>query len=278
MNKLQAKVTIKKENDTITVVASDETLDRHGEVLPIDQWDLSKFIGSPRMLVDHNHQVEKIVGKWVNPRVENKQLLFDAVFHEYTELSKAVKQMVEGGFLNTVSVGFIPHGPKKDGDRETFELIETSWVTVPANPSATVVNRMKALEKEPITPEQEEKIKDWVKSNDEEEELDGTDPEDSNDDDEQEVEPDELPPEEGDVITSVESFRAWQNKKSADTVLKVDVSFLQKIIEDSEQLQALTTDKKKVEAARKKKLLRLALKEVASTTSHLLRELKKSSD
>jgi len=112
---LVAKVKVLKSAGKITVVASDETLDRHGDVLPIDQWDLTKFLMSPRMLVDHNHQVEKIVGKWENVRIEGKQLLMDANFHGFTPLSKAVEEMVNKDYLDTTSVGFIQHGPKEDG-------------------------------------------------------------------------------------------------------------------------------------------------------------------
>lgn len=161
MKKLQltAKI-LKGENKQITVVASDETLDRHGDVLKIEDWDLSQFLKAPRMLIDHDHRVEKIVGRWENPRIENRQLLLDANFHDITELSRAVHQMVEQDHLNSVSIGAIYNPPENDGERGKMELIETSWVTVGANPNALVVSR--ALE---IVESDEEinKIKEFVK-------------------------------------------------------------------------------------------------------------------
>lgn len=266
---LQAKVKIQKSGDVITVVASDETLDRHGEVLPIDQWDLSMFKQSPRMLVDHNHQVEKIVGKWVNPRIQGKELLLDAQFHDFTPLAKAVKQMVEEGYLNTVSVGFIPHGPEKDGGREVFELIETSWVTVPANPNAQVQAAFKALEGKELTADEKKKLEEYVgKDFDEADELEDSDdilPD--KDEDEQD----------GDVpVKSIEEFKTWQEKNKEEVVLLCEAQFISKLITDSEQLQTLTADKKaKVEIAKRNELLRLSLKAVAGHTSHLLREMNK---
>lgn len=272
MKRLQAKVTIKKDDNKITVIASDETLDRHGEVLPIDQWDLTKFNTAPRMLVDHNHQVEKIVGKWVNPRIENRQLMFDAVFHDFTPLAIAVKQMVMEGYLNTVSVGFIPHGPQKDGGKDTFELIETSWVTVPANPSATVVNRMKALENEPITVEQEAKIKEWAQKEDIEDDIPAEDPEDPvTPPTEEEIEEEEMTP-----ISSVEDFKEWRKEKMVEDRVLCSVEFIEQLIESSEQLKTLTLNKK-VEIAKQEKIMRLALKQAAGAISHLLREANKNS-
>jgi HK97 family phage prohead protease len=276
MNKkfLQAKVSIQKDSGKITVVASDETLDRHGEVLSIEQWDLSKFAGSPRMLVDHNHQVEKIVGKWKNARVENGKLLMDADFHDFTPLAKAVKQMVEEGYLDTVSVGFIPHGPKKDGDKGSYELIETSWVTVPANPSARVQAAFKALEGKSLTAEEEAKLKDFVEDADEpieeEEEL-----EDGHDDEDEDTEDDGVEVVEERILTTIADV-----KQLPATTEKVLVSYglITQLIADSEKLQTLIADDKaKVVSARKEKLVREALKTAARNISASLQELNKIS-
>lgn len=160
MKKLQfiAKI-VKGDSNKITVVASDETLDRHGEVLKIEDWDLSEFIKAPRMLIDHDHRVEKIVGRWENPRIENRQLLLDANFHDITELSREVHKMVLEDHLNSVSVGAIYNPPDNDGQRGRLELIETSWVTVGANPNALTIS--KALEADE-TNEDVSKIKDFV--------------------------------------------------------------------------------------------------------------------
>lgn len=275
-----AKVKLVKASNKITVIASDETLDRHGDVLPIDQWDLTKFLGSPRMLVDHNHQVEKIVGRWENARIENKQLLMDANFHEITPLSKAVKEMVDGDYLDTVSVGFISHGPAKDGDRGSMELIETSWVTVPANPSARV---MKAALDEQVSDEQKVKVKDFLKdlsdngkpADDEDDEDEDESLEDAGDDDDDKIDDTEKDDEEelslGTAITSVEMF-----KKLPKETLKVECSydFIMQLVNDSEKLKTLTeSEKAKVDAAFKSRLVQEALKEAARMVNHALKEI-----
>lgn len=139
---------IQKSGDEITIVATDETLDRYGEVLNIEDWDISKYKQNPVLLIDHNHRVENIVGLAKNIRIEKdtkRRMTFSPVFHEITPLSKQVKEMVETGNLLTVSVGFIPHSPDKDGERGMNELIEISFVTVPANPGAHVLTSSELL-------------------------------------------------------------------------------------------------------------------------------------
>lgn len=158
---------VKGDGNKITVVASDETLDRHGDVLKIEDWDLSHFVKAPRMLVDHDHRVEKIVGRWENPRIENRQLLLDANFHDITELSRAVHQMVIEDHLNSVSIGAIYNAPESDGQRGKMELIETSWVTVGANPSALVVSRALELKEATESDEDVAKVKTFLDVKDE---------------------------------------------------------------------------------------------------------------
>ena len=147
------------DNGKITFVASDETLDRGNEVIPIDSWDLKNFKKNPVLLVNHDYKVENIVGLAKNIRIENNQMLFDPEFHEITQLSKDVKEMVEQEVLNSVSVGFMPKGPKKDGDKASNELFEISFVPVPANPSAI---RLEAVMAKSIDDIVKNEVSDWV--------------------------------------------------------------------------------------------------------------------
>ena len=263
---LRGKIELKKLGDVITVVASDESLDRHGDVLPIENWDLSKFIRSPRMLVDHNHEVASIVGKWTNVRIEGKKLLMDADFHGITELSKAVQEMVQKDYLDTVSVGFISHGPTRDGGSDSFELIETSWVTVPANPNARVELAMKsALEK--TTDEEKKSIKSFV-GDDELESSDDIIPDET---DEDEPEPT--------IITEpvIDDEKDFNKVNPEVKEVKITYRLFKKLIEDSEKLQTLTiADKADVDKAlRTAKIMKLAFKEAAHVVSDALRQLNK---
>lgn len=121
-------------------IASDETLDRQGEVIGIDTWDLANFQKNPVLLVNHDYRVETIVGRAANVGFNmvdgNKVLTFEPEFHGLTQLSREVQMMVEQGILSTVSVGFLRRSPRDDGDTKINELMEISFVPVPANPSA----------------------------------------------------------------------------------------------------------------------------------------------
>jgi len=132
---IQAKVE-KSADGKVTFIASDESTDRYGDKLDMGMWDLKNFKKAPRLFVDHNPSVEKIVGVAKKIRVEGKQLLFEPEFHAITELARTVKAMVEEGVLDTVSVGFLWLEDK-------YELLEISFVGLPANTNARL---QKALE------------------------------------------------------------------------------------------------------------------------------------
>lgn len=140
----------------LTIVASDETLDRMGEVIPLESWDLKNYKKNPVLLVDHEYVVGNIVGRAKNLKIGDKQMTFTPEFHGLTQLSQEVEKMVKSDFAPAVSVGFLPHGPAKDGDKGSNELLEISFVAVPANPNALAL-AMKAFK-----PEQESEIKSWL--------------------------------------------------------------------------------------------------------------------
>ncbi len=293
---LKAKVIIQKDEKKITVIASDETFDRHGDVLPIESWDLSKFLTAPRMLIDHDHRVSSIVGKWENVRIEGKKLLMDANFHDFTDIAKAVRQMVEEGYLNTVSVGFIFNPPEGDRQRPTFELIETSWVTVPANVNARVTEMLKSATEKSISAETEKQVKEFAGETKDEEDPD-KDPEEEEEEIEPKIDPETgepIEPEEVDeeeeipeadlddeeelALGSIAEFKEKDSTLDEKGNVLISVSFLRKLVADSEQLQTLTD--KGLEVIRAKKvaeITRLAMKEAAGLLSHSLREANKSS-
>lgn len=141
MNKNFIKATVSRAADgRIEFIATDETLDRQGEVIPIDSWDLSNYLKNPVLLVNHEYKVQNIVGRAERVRVERRSsrdvMVFEPVFHGLTQLSKEVEAMVNEGVLATVSVGFLRRMPNEDGDKQLNELMEISFVPVPANPSA----------------------------------------------------------------------------------------------------------------------------------------------
>lgn len=163
--------------EKITIIASDETLDRYGEVVPLDAWDLRNYKKNPVLLVDHNYSMSAIVGRAKNLKVGEKEFTFEPEFHNITQLATEVQKMVEEGFAPAVSVGFIPHGPAKDGGKGTNELLEISFVAVPANPSALVLqNALKA-----VKADEETEIKSWVEVQNKSEDDDTEEKEDGED-------------------------------------------------------------------------------------------------
>jgi hypothetical protein len=163
----------------MTAVATDETMDRHGESLPVDAWDFSNFIKNPVLQFAHDYYSPPI-GVAKNIRREGTAILFDPVFHEITQFAKEIKKMYQEGIMSAFSVGFIPH----EGDKPRLELLEISAVPVPANPSAVVIDKSikeikdddkKAMdewlknelkEKQPINIEDKEWEKEMKKLND----------------------------------------------------------------------------------------------------------------
>jgi HK97 family phage prohead protease len=137
------------EDRTFTFVFSDESVDRYGDVIFARGWDLANFNANPIALFAHDAgTVENVIGRAKNVRVEGSRLIGDIEFMsaEVNPNAEIVFQMVKGGFLNTVSVGFQPIEWElaKDKSRpqgvnfKKQELLEISIVPIPANANALV--------------------------------------------------------------------------------------------------------------------------------------------
>jgi len=119
-------------------VASTSTLDRQGESIDQNGWNLKNFKKNPVLLWAHNHD-EPPIGTAKNIKIEGTgkqaKLTFEPVFHDITDKAKAVGKLFAEGVMNSFSVGFMP----LEADGNTFtksELLEISAVGVPANPEA----------------------------------------------------------------------------------------------------------------------------------------------
>lgn len=150
---------MEKQGDDVVFVATDETVDRHNESIPLDSWDTENYLKSPRLLVDHDHRVEKIVGRAMDVKTNSRRMTFRPEFHGITTLSREVEAMVKAGHLDTVSVGFIPHPPAQGEEYGKNELVEISFVTVPANPNA---RRIKSLLEESEKDEEKGKVEKFM--------------------------------------------------------------------------------------------------------------------
>ncbi len=143
-------------DDPFDFVLSDESVDRMGDVIRADGWDLAAFRKNPIALMGHSH--EHILGVWENVRVEGKQLLGRLKLAKpgTSELIDTVRSLIEQRILKAVSVGFQPieAEPRKSGGGFDFiksALHEVSVVSVPANPNALAIAKA-------LSPEVAEKL------------------------------------------------------------------------------------------------------------------------
>jgi len=121
-------------------VFNDETkVNDRGFILLNSGIDLTRFKDNPVML--HQHDPEKVVGRWENWRIEGTKLLADPVFDEGDEDAKKVMGKVDRNFLKGASPWIIPLEAEL---REIpglgylavvtkSELMEASIVSVPSN-------------------------------------------------------------------------------------------------------------------------------------------------
>lgn len=137
------EATITKASDgSFIAVASTNSVDRHGEVVDNNGWDLKSFKKNPVILWAHDH-TEPAIGvskkTWVEGAGKKAKLMIQPILHDVTEKARAVKQLVEMGVINSLSVGF---KPLESPDGVTFtknELLEVSMVNVPANADAMMM-------------------------------------------------------------------------------------------------------------------------------------------
>lgn len=141
----------------IRFIGSDETLDRDGDIVSIDGWDVANYLKNPVVIYGHNYHDLPIGKATVIVDKRARQLLFDVKFPAIEELSSdpanpsehalkidAIYNMAKAGILNTVSVGFRGLESEPTGTGRMFrrqELMEVSIVPVPANPNAVAVLR-----------------------------------------------------------------------------------------------------------------------------------------
>lgn len=131
------------ENGTFKVVASDETVDRVGETIKIDAWDLKNYLKNPIILFGHKYSdMDDVVWKATKIYVENNALIVEWIF-AWTKSWQQLRQLYEEWILKTVSVWFIVK--ERDANNTKIitkaELLELSFVPVPCNPNALSLSK-----------------------------------------------------------------------------------------------------------------------------------------
>jgi HK97 family phage prohead protease len=146
---LVRKTATGKQAGTLTYVLSDASVDRYGDVIEQNGWRLDSFNRNPIALFNHNPNSP--IGKWRNVRVEDGRLMGDLepAARGTSQRVDEILSLIEQDILRATSVGFLsvesePLDPKKPYAGMRFmqqELLETSIVSVPANPAALQVAR-----------------------------------------------------------------------------------------------------------------------------------------
>ena len=133
---LKGLVKAQKGAGTFEVIASTSVIDRQGESIDQSGWELDNFLKNPVMLWAHNYG-ELPVGVAEQVEVNDTGLVIKGRFADGKANPKAeqIRLLYEDEILKTVSVGFIPK--ERNGNIITkAELLEVSFVPVPANPEA----------------------------------------------------------------------------------------------------------------------------------------------
>ena len=132
------------------VIASTDDPDRYDDIVDQGTWKLDNFRNNPVMPCDHDYDVDKLVCSGDVQVIGGKLTIVPTVWAD-DAYAQMVKGKYDAGILRAVSVGFIPGRaiprsqlPKEDprySDKWGYvyydcELLEASWVVVPANPAA----------------------------------------------------------------------------------------------------------------------------------------------
>jgi len=140
------------EKYTAKIVISDETLDRHGERVLVTSFGktIKDFMKHPVLLSSHAYRgLLNQIGKFEDLRVEDKEVVGDVVYFvgEGNPEADWAWTLVRHG-IAAFSIGFVAkayieyneeESKQHEGSRCDYteiELLETSQVLVPANPSA----------------------------------------------------------------------------------------------------------------------------------------------
>jgi HK97 family phage prohead protease/HK97 family phage major capsid protein len=138
-------------------VLSDESVDRMGDIISADGWDLEGFKKNPIAL--WAHRSDQPIGTWENLRVQDKTLRGKLTLAPKGIIPRIdeLRALIDAGILRAVSVGFreiesdpIDKSHPYRGTRFTKqELVECSLVSIPAN--ANAVATAKSLNISPRT-------------------------------------------------------------------------------------------------------------------------------
>lgn len=136
-------------------IGSTDAVDRYGESVDQESWQLDNYKKNPVILWAHNlsfGEDRPPIGRAVNVEiVKGKGLVFDIQFDMADPFAADIFRKFKEKFLNAFSVGFISHKVERSDDPAVppvlmdNELLELSAVPVPANPEALQALRSRSF-------------------------------------------------------------------------------------------------------------------------------------
>jgi len=135
------------------------SVDREGDRIDPDGWDVSAYMRNPVVLWAHDYR-RLPIGRAheVYPDGDAVKALIEFAPADLDPFADSVRRYYEAGFLKAVSVGFLPRKwefAEEDGRTRGInfheqELLEISAVPVPANPEALIEMRAAGIDSEPL--------------------------------------------------------------------------------------------------------------------------------
>ncbi len=140
-------------------IFSDSAVDHSNDRINQGGWDLSVFRRNPVALFSHDSLAPPI-GKASNVAVVNDRLVGDIEFASASvyPFANTIFELVKGGFIKAVSVGFLPKDWKFTSDKNRPNgidfikqiLAEISICAVPCNPNALLEARSLGVDTRPL--------------------------------------------------------------------------------------------------------------------------------
>jgi len=148
---------IANESRTIEFILSTPSVDREGDTIAVEGWQLQHYLMNPVVQFAHLHQelpIAKSVATWIEGQKLRARDQF-ATAEDY-DFADTVYRLLCGGFLNATSVGFNPMEWQPARERQNGidflkqELLEHSIVPIPAHPDALIQARSKGINTNPM--------------------------------------------------------------------------------------------------------------------------------
>lgn len=142
---------VKEEDRVIEFVATQEIVDYDGDIVSVEKMDISPIKNTKSFLWSHRN-ADPPVGKILSVKKDGKQIVGRAQMTSEEEypFGYTIYKLIKGGYINNVSVSFIPDYSKveykeKDGKQirmiNESKLIEVSAVNIGANPRALITGK-----------------------------------------------------------------------------------------------------------------------------------------